>query len=117
MTELGAKPPVLPLGNEWQLRHAKTGPRTAKAGGLRKVTRRIQIGETPRTIKSPALRHAGGPARARPMMAGTLAMFPAGETMNSSEASLDLLHDLIGRARRAGADAADGILVEGVSIS
>jgi PmbA protein len=37
--------------------------------------------------------------------------------MNTSETSLDLLHDLIGRARRAGADQADGILAEGVSIS
>ncbi|HEX5321282.1 MAG TPA: TldD/PmbA family protein [Stellaceae bacterium] len=30
---------------------------------------------------------------------------------------IDLLHDLIGRARRAGADAADAVLVEGISLS
>src|ERR1700736_2868798 len=32
-------------------------------------------------------------------------------------AAIDLLQDLIGRARKAGADAADAILVEGVSLS
>ena len=32
-------------------------------------------------------------------------------------AALDLLQDLIGRARRAGADAADAVLFEGVSLS
>jgi len=32
-------------------------------------------------------------------------------------AAIDLLHDLIGRARRAGADAADAVLIEGVSLS
>src|SRR5277367_3536727 len=32
-------------------------------------------------------------------------------------AALDLLQDLIGRARRAGADAADAIMVEGISLS
>jgi PmbA protein len=31
--------------------------------------------------------------------------------------AIDLLHDLIGRARRAGADAADAVFVEGVSLS
>src|ERR1700760_146347 len=31
--------------------------------------------------------------------------------------ALDLLQNLIGRARRAGADAADAVLVEGVSLS
>src|ERR1700757_2438287 len=33
------------------------------------------------------------------------------------DAALDLLQDLIGRARRAGADAADAVLFEGVSLS
>ena len=33
------------------------------------------------------------------------------------ENAIDLLHDLIGRARRAGADAADAVFVEGVSLS
>ena len=36
---------------------------------------------------------------------------------DTAENGLDLLHDLIGRARRAGADAADAVLVEGVSLS
>src|SRR5262245_8949824 len=35
----------------------------------------------------------------------------------SASADLDLLHDLIGRARRAGADAADAIAVESAAIS
>jgi PmbA protein len=33
------------------------------------------------------------------------------------ENAIDLLHDLIGRARRTGADAADAVFVEGVSLS
>jgi PmbA protein len=37
--------------------------------------------------------------------------------MTSNEQAIDLLQDLIGRARRAGADAADGLLYEGISIS
>src|SRR5437660_12046578 len=32
-------------------------------------------------------------------------------------AALDLLQDLIGRARRAGADAADAVMFEGISLS
>src|SRR5215471_11858211 len=32
-------------------------------------------------------------------------------------AALDVLHDVIGRARRAGADAADAVLFEGTSLS
>src|SRR6516162_10123187 len=44
-----------------------------------------------------------------------------GDSMSevSKEASnaIDLLQDLIGRARRAGADAADAVFVEGVSLS
>ncbi len=34
-----------------------------------------------------------------------------------SENAIDLLHDLIGRAKRAGADASDAVLFEGVSLS
>src|SRR5215469_8182888 len=44
----------------------------------------------------------------------------SGEPMNDisqNGAALDLLHDLIGRARRAGADAADAVFFEGVSLS
>jgi PmbA protein len=44
----------------------------------------------------------------------------SGDLMNDisqNSAALDLLHDLIGRARRAGADAADAVLFEGVSLS
>ncbi|HWK46470.1 MAG TPA: metallopeptidase TldD-related protein [Stellaceae bacterium] len=37
--------------------------------------------------------------------------------MTPSDTALDLLSDLIARARKAGADAADGVLVEGISIS
>ena len=37
--------------------------------------------------------------------------------MKSTENALDLLDDLIGRARRAGADQVDGVLAEGVSIA
>src|ERR1700739_3577988 len=33
------------------------------------------------------------------------------------DAALDLLQDLIGRARRAGADAADAVTFEGISLS
>src|ERR1700761_5434960 len=33
------------------------------------------------------------------------------------DAALDLLQDLIGRARRAGADAADAVMFEGISLS
>jgi PmbA protein len=40
-----------------------------------------------------------------------------GVAMIPTETALDQLSDLIERARRAGADAADGVLVEGVSIS
>ena len=36
---------------------------------------------------------------------------------DNTENALDLLHDLIGRARRAGADAADAVFVEGTSLS
>jgi PmbA protein len=36
--------------------------------------------------------------------------------MDCTDNALDLLDDLIARARRAGADAADGLLVEGISI-
>ena len=36
---------------------------------------------------------------------------------DNAENALDLLHDLIGRARRAGADAADAVFVEGTSLS
>ena len=39
------------------------------------------------------------------------------ELSNEAGAALDLLQDLIGRARRAGADAADAVLFEGVSLS
>jgi len=45
----------------------------------------------------------------------------SGEAMSyvskEAGAAIDLLHDLIGRARRAGADAADAVLIEGVSLS
>src|SRR5260370_34523598 len=37
--------------------------------------------------------------------------------MTPSDDALNLLSDLIARARKAGADAADGVLVEGLSIS
>ena len=37
--------------------------------------------------------------------------------ISQNGAALDLLHDLIGRARRAGADAADAVFFEGVSLS
>ena len=43
-----------------------------------------------------------------------------GDSMNDvsqNSAALDLLHALIGRARRAGADAADAIFFEGTSLS
>src|SRR5246500_1199060 len=39
------------------------------------------------------------------------------ELSNEAGAALDLLQDLIGRARRAGADAADAVLFEGISLS
>jgi len=39
------------------------------------------------------------------------------EQSKETGAALDLLQDLIGRARRAGADAADAVLFEGVSLS
>ncbi len=37
--------------------------------------------------------------------------------ISRDSAAFDLLHDLIGRARRAGADAADAVLFEGASLS
>ncbi|HEV2097442.1 MAG TPA: DNA gyrase modulator, partial [Stellaceae bacterium] len=37
--------------------------------------------------------------------------------VSQNSAALDLLHDLIGRARRAGADAADAVFFEGTSLS
>ena len=37
--------------------------------------------------------------------------------ISQDSAAIDLLHDLIGRARRAGADAADAVLFEGTSLS
>src|SRR5271169_6400693 len=37
--------------------------------------------------------------------------------ISQDSAAVDLLHDLIGHARRAGADAADAVLVEGTSLS
>ena len=37
--------------------------------------------------------------------------------ISRDSAAIDLLHDLIGRARRAGADAADAVLFEGTSLS
>ena len=37
--------------------------------------------------------------------------------MTPQDASLNLLADLVARARRAGADAADGVLAEGVGVS
>ena len=40
-----------------------------------------------------------------------------GPSMQETEKSLGLLADLIARAARAGADAADAVLVEGVSLS
>jgi PmbA protein len=42
---------------------------------------------------------------------------PMTETTKEAGAALDLLQDLIGRARRAGADAADAVLFEGTSLS
>ena len=39
------------------------------------------------------------------------------EVKQEAEVALDLLQDLIGRARRAGADAADAVLFEGTSLS
>src|SRR6516164_4836216 len=39
------------------------------------------------------------------------------EVSKEAGAAIDLLHDLIGRARRAGADAADAVFFEGVSLS
>src|SRR5207244_10570542 len=39
------------------------------------------------------------------------------EVSKEAGAALDLLQDLIGRARRAGADAADAVLFEGTSLS
>ena len=39
------------------------------------------------------------------------------EVSKETGAALDLLQDLIGRARRAGADAADAVLFDGVSLS
>jgi PmbA protein len=42
---------------------------------------------------------------------------PMDEVSKEAGAALDLLHDLIGRALRAGADAADAVLFEGVSLS
>ena len=39
------------------------------------------------------------------------------EMNKEAGAALDLLQDLIGRARRAGADAADAVLFEGISLS
>jgi len=39
------------------------------------------------------------------------------EPSKEAGVALDLLQDLIGRARRAGADAADAVLFEGVSLS
>ena len=39
------------------------------------------------------------------------------EANKDAGAALDLLHDLITRARRAGADAADAVLFEGTSLS
>ena len=42
---------------------------------------------------------------------------PMSEASKEAGAALDLLQDLIGRARRAGADAADAVFFEGVSLS
>src|SRR5690348_8645847 len=42
---------------------------------------------------------------------------PMTDVNNEAGAALDLLQDLIGRARRAGADAADAVFFEGVSLS
>src|SRR6516162_2332936 len=42
---------------------------------------------------------------------------PMTEVKQEAEVALDLLQDLIGRARRAGADAADAVLFEGTSLS
>jgi PmbA protein len=42
---------------------------------------------------------------------------PMSEANKDAGAALDLLHDLITRARRAGADAADAVLFEGASLS
>src|SRR5438045_4656724 len=42
---------------------------------------------------------------------------PMAEMDKEAGAALDLLHDLIARARRAGADTADAVLFEGVSLS
>src|SRR6201998_4209009 len=42
---------------------------------------------------------------------------PMSKVSKEAGAALDLLQDLIGRARRAGADAADAVLFEGVSLS
>ncbi|MGH7053905.1 MAG: PmbA/TldA family metallopeptidase, partial [Stellaceae bacterium] len=39
------------------------------------------------------------------------------QTIDNTGNALDLLQDLVGRARRAGADAADALTVEGVSLS
>src|SRR5262249_60675719 len=42
----------------------------------------------------------------------------AAQTQNKDiESAIDLLHDLVGRALKAGADAADAVLFEGVSLS
>ena len=42
---------------------------------------------------------------------------PMAEMNNEAGAALDLLQDLIGRARRAGGDAADAVLFDGTSLS
>src|SRR5246500_5877851 len=42
---------------------------------------------------------------------------PMSELSNEAGAALDLLQDLIGRARRAGADAADAVFFKGISLS
>jgi PmbA protein len=42
---------------------------------------------------------------------------PMTDAKQEAEVALDLLQDLIGRARRAGADAADAVLFEGTSLS
>src|SRR5207245_8354316 len=42
---------------------------------------------------------------------------PMSDANKDAGAALDLLHDLIARARRAGADAADAVLLEGTSLS
>src|SRR5260370_11319851 len=42
---------------------------------------------------------------------------PMTEMSKEAGAALDLLQDLIARARRAGADAADAVMFEGISLS